>query len=245
MGRGRHDHLACRAQQIWVVGRFEAADQAVDGRRVRRGVRPHDDFVLAPGAGHDRHDPTVGSGDLQQFRRQPPAELAVGPQNEPARRRRGRGASVVDHSLDLDVGPGLQLQVALFRLGGIVRRHRPLNVAGMCGVSLDQVRVVAVHGAHEAGRLRLQSRRHASLEGGVGADQLHRHVLQFRRGGALGRHKRLHGGRHRAGWYAGHKTIIINRKKKFNWVSVPVSMPVIPPVGGKGQFGGGSAEVSS
>ena len=60
----------------------------------------------------------------------------------------GREAGV-DEPLHLDVRPCLELQVPRSGLGGILLPHRAVDAGRMGVVSLDEVRVIAIHRAHQ------------------------------------------------------------------------------------------------
>lgn len=89
------------------------------------------------------------------------------------------------------MGPGLELQVTAMRVAGIVRRQGTIDVARMGVVALDQVRVVAVHRAHEIGDRPPHDRMQLGRQFAGLAGQVEGQVLEH--GRALGRHERLGG----------------------------------------------------
>ena len=104
--------------------------------------------------------------------------------------------AVVDPSLHGDMGPGLELQIALARIGAVVVPERPLDIDGVRVMPLDQIAVVAVHRAHELGQGREHAMREASLESGSPRRQLQRQIGQPGPArGAFPQHKGLHGAR--------------------------------------------------
>ena len=64
------------------------------------------------------------------------------------------------------MGAGFKLEIPRFRVVAEVVPQSPLNVYGMCVVALDQIRVVAVHGADEIGEGGNHAVRHAAPETG-------------------------------------------------------------------------------
>ena len=60
--------------------------------------------------------------------------------------------SLIDPPLDLNVGLGLKLEVALFRLSAEVVVECPLDVHRMCVVSLDEIAIITIHGSYEVGQ---------------------------------------------------------------------------------------------
>ena len=60
--------------------------------------------------------------------------------------------ATVDPPLHGDVSFGFQLQIAFARIVAVLVPKRSLDVHGMSIVALDEVRVIAIHRAHEIGK---------------------------------------------------------------------------------------------
>jgi len=72
--------------------------------------------------------------------------------------RRGFRSTAVEHRLDFDVRPRLELERALCRVRGIVGAKRALDVDRVGVVALDEVAVVAVHRPDEGSDFRAHVR---------------------------------------------------------------------------------------
>ena len=95
---------------------------------------------------------SVGILDHEEAIWQTRTEFAVGPLDECARGRwLGKVRASVDHPLHLDVRPRFELEISLARIGGIVLGESAIDISRMCVVTLDQVRVIAVHRSNELG----------------------------------------------------------------------------------------------
>jgi hypothetical protein len=114
-----------------------------------------------------RYDARLAAGvrvfDPEELIGQAPAKLPVETLDERgagcgAIEPRGRRGISVEQRLDLDVGPRLQLEYALFGIRRVVGTKCALDVDGMGVVTLDQVAVVAVHRAHQGADLCPHSR---------------------------------------------------------------------------------------
>jgi hypothetical protein len=77
-----------------------------------------------------------------------------------------RQAALVDPLQDGHVRLGFDLKIALFSVLAVVAPQRPLDVDRVGIVSLDEVRAVAVHRAHEAGERWLDRAGKAAAEPG-------------------------------------------------------------------------------
>ena len=89
-----------------------------------------------------------------------------------------RQSSLVDPLLDGHVRFRLELQIALLSVVAVVILERTLDVDRMGIVALDQVRVVAVHRADQAGEGHLHRARKTAAEGGRLLNELERQVVQ-------------------------------------------------------------------
>ena len=83
--------------------------------------------------------------------------------------RRGRALETarVNPVLDGDMGPGLELQVALLGVLAVIPFKRALDVDRVGIVPFDQVAVVAVHRPHEAGERGEQTVGQGAAEAGA------------------------------------------------------------------------------
>jgi hypothetical protein len=103
-------------------------------------------------------------------------------------------ATLVDPPLHGDVGDGLLLEIALLRIAALLAEQGALDVDRVGVVALDEVGVVAVHLAHEAGERINEALRQAAAERGGALRELQDFVAQcgtVARG--LGDGHRLHG----------------------------------------------------
>jgi hypothetical protein len=75
-------------------------------------------------------------------------------------------SSFIDPLLNGDMRARLALQIARFRIAAVIGSERALDIDRMCIVTLDQVAVVAVHGAHERGQRRKQALRQGAPQAG-------------------------------------------------------------------------------
>ena len=138
-------------QLFIVVGGPESIEKNRQIGCQRRHVTPDLHFAVTKFARDNPYPCTcVSVLDPQQFIRQPATELLVNPLY--VRRRIGRllrVIPVIDQTLDLDMRASFKLQDASFRIRGIVVRQSGIDVARVSIVALDEVRVVAIHRAHE------------------------------------------------------------------------------------------------
>ena len=92
--------------------------------------------------------------EFAKFLRQPPVESFVQPAKkfDRANRPAGIGGSLRFHlGLNLHVGEVLDLERTLSGVCGKILPEGRVNVPGPCAMAFDQVRVVAVHRAHQVG----------------------------------------------------------------------------------------------
>ena len=96
---------------------------------------------------HKAHTrPGIGVLDPEQFLRQPETEFPVKPLDIRRRNRKFPEIfTMVNQSLDLDVRPCFALQNALLLVLRVIVLQRGINVARMRIMTLDQIRVVAIH----------------------------------------------------------------------------------------------------
>lgn len=104
----------------------------------------------------------------------------------------------------MDVRERLVLEIPLARFVRKIVRQRPVDIAGMGVVPLDQVGIVAVHRPDEYADRLAQDRVHALGEP-VGIGQQRGGGVLEREPGLLHQH-RLHAARVHAGQYAGSRT---------------------------------------
>ena len=100
----------------------------------------------------------------QQLGWQTHAEVAMNPTDEFFRYNRCRRLLAVYLLLNFDVRAGFELQIAFFRCVVVGARESSLDIDGMGVMSLDQVRVVAIHGPHQLTQLGYELGRLRSLE---------------------------------------------------------------------------------
>jgi len=74
---------------------------------------------------------------------------------------------------------GLQLQIALLRVGAVVLLESALDVDRVCVMSFNEIAVVAVHGPDEIGQRRHHAVRQASPKPRGCRRQLDREVIQL------------------------------------------------------------------
>jgi hypothetical protein len=73
-------------------------------------------------------------------------------------------AAFVDPLLNRDMRFGFVLQIALVRVGTVVILERPLDIHRMRIVTFNKVGIVTIHGTHERGERREQTRREAATK---------------------------------------------------------------------------------
>lgn len=128
--------------------------------RVSRGGVPADPNMDTPKLSRDDGHAFIGVGIVhpQEIIGKPAAELQMNPADEVCRQGRGGSLSSIDQPLHLDVGDRLALQIPPTGIGRIVTAQRPVDVDGVGVVSLDQLRIVAVHRADEVADAGAQDR---------------------------------------------------------------------------------------
>ena len=165
---GRHRDDPIDSTQLGAAVRgLEASEEARHGAGADRHMTSDPHVPRSELARHDAH-PLAGVGvvDPEQVVGQPTTKLAMkrlderrarGGTSEP-RRRRGFRSTAVEHRLDFDVRPRLELERALCRVRGIVGAKRALDVDRVGVVALDEVAVVAVHRPDEGSDFRAHVR---------------------------------------------------------------------------------------
>jgi hypothetical protein len=107
-------------------------------------------FVTSQFTRHNKHlFASAGISVPQKRSRQTRTEFTVEPSNVfYAGDLRGAYNHGVDNSLNLDMSERLQLQVSFVRLFRVISLKRAFYVDGMSLMSLYEIAVIAVHGAH-------------------------------------------------------------------------------------------------
>ena len=178
------------------VGRLEALQEAHQRARTDRHVTAHLDIALAERAG-DHGGALAGCRAFgpEQVLWKRFAEAPMSLDQAVAARGSAAQSAPVDPRLNGDVGPGLELKIALAGIGAVIVPQRALDIDRVRVVAFDQVAVVAVHGPHEIGQRGEHALRQAAAKARRLAGQLHREVGQP---GAVWRafahHQRLHQG---------------------------------------------------
>ena len=88
--------------------------------------------------------------------------------------------AIVDPLLNRDMRPGLQLEVALSRIGTVVVVERAFDVDGMGVVPFDKVAIVTVHGPDEVRQGFADTIRQAVPEPGRTCREFHDQIGQRR-----------------------------------------------------------------
>ena len=194
MGSGRGENRVRLAETA--IGGRETLQETGHGARAHGAMPADPDMAFAQRAGHDPDALLrVRLFDPEQVVGQVLAKPAVDFHEALGREGAVLQPAAVDPFLDVDMGPGLELQGPLFGFGAVVFPERAFDIDRMGVVALNQVAVVAIHGADERGKPRPNAVRQAVAETGGLHRQLDRKVGQS--GPVPGRfadRQRLHAG---------------------------------------------------
>ena len=180
--RGGHDPLQL-SKTGWLVGLREAREEPFERTMMRRYMAPNLNLPRPQLPRNHRALLAVRPTNPTQLERKSLVELAVDPAQESGRtdsQRRVISEPLFHQALHFNVREALLLELLL--LLGITARvgtQRTLDLDGMCAVSLDEVRVVAVHRSEQLGHRRARGLAELHTERGGLPQDVDRQISQL------------------------------------------------------------------